>query len=347
MDASSGLNEVLNENGYTIGIGVTDRCNAECPHCYSRPYDRFHDLDFELIRSLIDAIPIKSVNFGTGESILYERFTELVNELAGRGISLSLTTNGYTVAEITDEDLRKFHDIDFSLDFPDEKDNDNWRGKGAYKMVMEGVERCLKLGIEASLVGCLMKSNHSQMGRLAEKAIGMGLNLRINVYKPVFTSEFKPSYHEFWLAVGEMAETAYFISCSEPIVNAALGRNSCKQGSPCGKKSFRIHPDGKVVPCVYMKDGKVSVQDLLTDLPGSIETLRSELALLLPEVCRDCQFADICQGGCSSRRLFNNPGKPDEYCFVVNGDIPQIDAKWKGSKNLVHEDYLCTMIFSG
>ncbi|HEX7343764.1 MAG TPA: radical SAM protein [bacterium] len=330
---------------YTVGIGLTDRCSANCPQCYSRPTGDYHELDFDAILQLLKAVPVQSINFGTGESILYPRFVELVHLLSGRGIPLAVTTNGSTVQNLSDADLRLFHDIDFSIDFPDEARNDDWRGIGSYRMVMRGIERCLALGVEASLVTCLMKQNCADMGKLARLAVKLGLNLRVNIYKPVFSREYQPSYEEFWSAVKDLADIAYFTACSEPIVNAAIGNLQGPKGSPCGRMSFRVHPDGTAVSCVYLQNTGVTIEKLTSHFNEAREILRSDLQPPLPSICLSCEHLDVCRGGCASRRLLNHADQPDEYCFVVRQDQPQIQARWKASKGLVHENYLCTMIF--
>lgn len=340
------INQVKND-GYTIGIGLTDHCNSNCAHCYSRTANKPTDLDYDLICRLVDAIPIKSVNFGTGESVLYADFIKVLHYLNERNINVALTTNGISILQLTNEELRRFHDIDFSIDFADQKMNDDWRYEGAYFTVLSGAERCRKLGIEASLVTCLMKENAAYMGELAKLAIANDLSLRVNVYKSVFTREHQPTYKEFWSAIRDLTQNAFFTACSEPIVSAAIGNENQKNGNPCGRMSFRIHPDGAIVPCVYLKESKVTIENLLADFERWVEELTGMVNLPLPDVCQKCRYAQICQGGCASRRIFQGKREPDEYCFVLRDDHPEINARWKKSKGLVHEDYLCTMIFTG
>ncbi len=337
----------FSENGYTIGIGLTDRCNAKCAHCYSRSAGDYQDLDFDQVLRLVDAIPVKSVNFGTGESILYPRFIEIIQKLFDRDIPTAITTNGSTIMEMCDDDLRRLHDVDFSIDFPDEQENDSWRGEGSYKMALDGARRCLDLGVETSLVACLMKQNSRHMGNLAEMAAQLGFNLRVNVYKSVFTREYQPDYNEFWGAIEDMASTAYFTACSEPIVNAVAGNSKPLKGNPCGQMSFRVHPDGKIVSCVYLKESDITIEDLIANFDDCRNRLACAINLPLPEICKKCDHVSYCNGGCASRRILNQPDQPDEYCFVVRNDRPTINARWKKSTGLVHEDYLCTMIFSG
>lgn len=339
--------KTTSRTSYTVGIGLTDRCNMTCPHCYSRTAEGPRDLDFDLFCRMVDTTPIKSINFGTGESYLYPRFKDTLSVLSDKNIDIGLTTNGWTVAELTDKELQCFRDIDFSLDYPDPETNDFWRGKGSYDMVMEGARRCRNLGVEASLVACLMKANSTSMGRLAELSADIGLNLRVNVYKSVMTRKYQPSYQEFWGAIRDLANSAYFIACSEPIVSAAIGNSRQTKGNPCGRKSFRVHPDGKIVGCVYLQESTVTIEDMIADPVSWAQRCSAILSLPLPESCRECPHLEICNGGCASRRIFGEPLKPDEYCFVIKNDRPEINAHWKASKGLVHEDYLCTMIFSG
>ncbi len=332
---------------YTVGIGLTDRCNAQCPHCYSRPQGPGSDLDFDEIITLCEIVPLRSVNFGTGESLLYPRFIEVVRILGERDIDVAVTTNGSTILNLPDDVIRLFHDVDFSLDFPDPLMNDRWRGVGAHQAVMAGVDKCRELDVPVSLVACLMKENAAYMGKLAELALGLHLNLRVNVYKSVTSRKHQPSYLEFWSAIRDMASVACFSACSEPIVNAAIGNQRPVSGSPCGNHSFRIHPDGKVVPCVYLMDSNLTISDLIRDFDRYRDRLSQGLELPLPSVCGDCDQLEVCRGGCASRRLLNDPQEPDEYCFKVRDEVPQIPVRWKESQGLVHEDYLCTIIFSG
>ncbi|MBL7190593.1 radical SAM protein [bacterium] len=334
-------------DGFTIGLGLTDRCNSNCPHCYSRPENGCHDMDYSQVTALFDKILVKSVNYGTGESILYPDFRKLIFEVKARNITQAVTTNGFTIDSLSDEELLLFHDVDFSLDYPVKELNDSWRGEGSFDMVKDNAVRCIELGVEASIVTCLMKNNHAYMGDMVRLAAEWGLNLRVNVYKPVRTDKYKPDYHEFWRAVSDMAEAGYFIACSEPIVNAAIGNPNAKNGNPCGKNSFRVHPDGKIVPCVYLNHSDIYLSQVINGDADLLYNLGKKLELPLNKECSDCDFKNICHGGCASRRIYHNHDKPDEYCFIHRDDKPVIKAKWKTSKGLVHEDYLCTMIFSG
>jgi radical SAM protein with 4Fe4S-binding SPASM domain len=291
-------------------------------------------------------MPIASVNFGTGESIFYPLFREAVEFIVTFGIPISLTTNGASVEKMEDGLLKLFHDIDFSIDFPFPGMNDNWRGAGNFSSVLNGIKRCQEANVECSIVVCLMKENSGYMGQISDLAQKLRVNLRINTYKPVVAKEHHPSYEEFWKAIKTLTSSAYLISCSEPIINALINHNHSGNGHPCGKNSFRLKPDGKVVPCVYIRHNEIELDELISEYEEKSEITLTLLSLPLPPQCQACELVQICQGGCSARRILSQPHCPDEYCFIGKAEKPQINVHWKKSKDLIHENYLCTLIFS-
>jgi radical SAM protein with 4Fe4S-binding SPASM domain len=203
------------------------------------------------------------------------------------------------------------------------------------------------LGVEASLVTCLMKENADFMSGLAELAKAHEVNLRINIYKPVFGKNHCPDFGQFWSAIRKLMQNLALISCSEPIVNAAIGNVRANEGAPCGHSSFRIQPEGGIVPCVYLRNGKIKINNLIEDPIETHRRLINAMELPLLEICKECDRVQICQGGCKARRMLSEkPAEPDGYCFVQRNFEPNLKANWKESKGLVHENYLCTMIFS-
>ena len=105
----------------SVGIGLTSRCNCSCEHCYSRIYGNNAFLNTDLLMRFFEKFRIGSVNFGTGESYFHPDFLSIIDYLNKKRVKMSVTSNGYTIAKLDDVKLAKFHDIDFSLDYPNEK----------------------------------------------------------------------------------------------------------------------------------------------------------------------------------------------------------------------------------
>lgn len=338
---------------YNVGIGLTNACNLNCPHCYSRIsrkslHSKITSICFSDLKLVCEKLKVNSINLGTGESWLHPQFLDIFNYLHAKKIKLSLTTNGFTASKLTDEELTWLNDIDFSLDFPTAKAHNLFRGQDVFEKVIKNIKRCKKLGVETSIVTVLMNSNYKYMGEMVELAKKLDVNLRVNVYKAVRSKEYKPTYAEFWKGIKFLFKKSQIISCSEPIVNAAINNVVSEGGSPCGKNSLRITPDGKIVPCVFWNRSDLKIKDLLKNKAHLLEEGKEAIRIRkVPEECMNCEQLTICKGGCAARRVYNNLNKPDEYCFKIRNNKPRLDYKFGETKDLVHSNYLCTIIVKG
>lgn len=343
------------EDGFSLGIGATGRCNFNCKHCYSKRF-RNVDLNMDDLRLIIEGKKVKSVNFGTGENILNPQFLEMVDYLYKKGIKMSITSNGYSLIKMSEADLRKFNDVDISLDFPDQKSHDNFRSGNASTLVSMAMEKCRKNNVEFSMATAVMNVNYKQLPELLKIAGREGCNLRTNIFKPVGNiTEFELSYDEFWDAIKLLFENGRLISCSEPIVNAMLGIPTI-EGSPCGKTSLRIHPDRNIAPCVYWDTTDLSIDQIKDSFEAKEKSNEFKIIRTIPEFCKSCKNMSVCHGGCAARRLLTNGlHNPDKYCPIFNGKEEEFREKFRGininwsesTKDLVHASYLCTLIFEG
>lgn len=66
--------------GFALGLGLTNECNLSCSFCYRDP-SRVDRLSLDQVRSVIDKIPVRSVNLGTGENGLHPEFLNIVGYL--------------------------------------------------------------------------------------------------------------------------------------------------------------------------------------------------------------------------------------------------------------------------
>jgi len=326
------INKNICKNIVSLGIGITSLCNLDCPHCYSRKLVQ-KSISLQKFKKIINNFSnLKKVNFGTGESILNEDFRKIIDFLEKKNIEMALTSNGTSINLLEDIYLKKFKDIDISLDFPKAELHDRWKGNsGIFDSALRGIERCKKLNITVSIAMVLMNNNYRNLYDFRKLLDKYKIPLRINLYKPVYTKRYSLSYSEFWEAIKILAENFELISNSEPVLT--LITKDKLSGSPCGN-SARLHPDGEITPCVYLA-GKFS----------DFKKFR-ELKSLVPKECLNCIVADSCRGGCLGRRLltYGQP-KPDQYCPILNNKkMPKIRFKRAPKKDFVHSSYLCTII---
>lgn len=328
----------------SVGIGITNDCNLGCAHCY-RPQGHLHQLDLNEIRAICERLEVGSFNMGTGESWLHPQFPRIVEYLAGRGIKMSMASNGYSLTEMPVSLLNQFHDVELSVDFATPEGQDAFRGAGNWACVMDAIERCHAHGIEVTLLATLMNTNYDQMDRLVGVAGEVGANLRVNVYQPVGQDDFMLSYEQFWEGYRRLFEAGRLLSTSEPIVNAMLGLDSLA-GSPCGRQSIRFTPRRYITPCVYWPQPGLTLDHLDGLTAGQIlDSEQFRRARLVPDACRDCPHVESCGGGCASRRaLLGNLNRPDLYCPLVRGETVRLAATPAPEKDLPRGSNVCTTI---
>src|SRR5687768_2079009 len=100
-------------SAFALGIGLTNECNLACSFCYRDP-TRLDRLALEQVRSVMERIPVRSVNLGTGENGMHPEFPALLDYLRRQPIKLTITSNGYSIQVLDDEKLGAFKDVEFS-----------------------------------------------------------------------------------------------------------------------------------------------------------------------------------------------------------------------------------------
>jgi len=334
--------------GYSVGVGLTSACPFSCSHCYSGAGRNPVHLDSERLLRFIDVFPVSAINLGTGEACMHPDFIRVVEAILERGIHLALTTAGPSLSALPDRTVSCLHDVDLSLDYPTAGEHDAVRASGAFRMVEDGIARCRDLGVTVSLAMCLMKGNAERMEEMCGFSRESGVPLRVNVYKPVYDQGLKPSFEAFWKAVSVFFRETGVVSCSEPVVNAALafhGHSLAPKGSPCGLHGFRVSPSGEVLPCVYWGPTGVNMEQILErpELLASCGELCHGAPV--PEDCLSCPWKAICLGGCAGRRYYTGLSMPDDYCFHLRGAAPpNLRMDKQDGKEFIHSSYLCTMI---
>ncbi|MBV9086209.1 MAG: radical SAM protein, partial [Acidobacteriaceae bacterium] len=167
---------------FALGLGLTNECNLACSFCYRDP-TRVDRLSLEQVRAVMQSLPVRSVNLGTGENGMHPQFREILGYLQTRPVKLTITSNGHSTAVLGDEDLRAFHDVEFSLDYPSKGEQDAQRGTGNWALIHEQAARCRRLGIPVTFVAVMMKPNYLRLAEVARVAKRYGAPLRVNVYQ--------------------------------------------------------------------------------------------------------------------------------------------------------------------
>lgn len=327
---------------FALGIGLTNECNLSCAFCYRDP-SRVDRLSLDQVRAVMSALPVRSVNLGTGENGMHPEFPELLDYLRHQPIKLTITSNGYSIKVLDDNQLAAFKDVEFSLDYPSKDEQDNQRGAGNWDLLHEQAARCRRLGVPVTFISVMMRSNYDRLADIAEIVKAYDAPLRINVYQSVRSDTFALTYEEYWRGFENLFTRTDVIAIGEPLVRAMAGMPPRLGG--CGVATVRVTPRATVQPCVYWPGGGASLDVLLKLGGGVTETEPFVAARSSPPACSDCLHFETCGGGCAGRRrLMDALDEPDPYCPVVRGDDRELIVQMAQSRELPKLESACTTI---
>ncbi len=147
----------------SVGIGLTNECNLSCPHCY-RPTLAVQRLGTREVEMILDGLDVGAVNLGVGENGVHPRYRELLALLRECGVKTAITSNGYSLALLDDDELAGFHSVELSFDFTTEEEMNRFRGPDAWRLAIEGLRRCQRLGVPTTITAVMMNTNYGRMG---------------------------------------------------------------------------------------------------------------------------------------------------------------------------------------
>src|SRR5215813_8642193 len=236
--ASTTLSGTLEPDpGISLGLGLTNECNLKCAFCYRDP-TRADRLSFEQVKSVMECLPVRSVKLGTGENGMHPEFKAILAYLRTLPVKLTITSNGHSIAVLEDNELRVFHDIEFSLDYPTKAEQNAQRGPGNWELIHEQAERCAKLGVPVTLIAVMMKPNYLRLADVARVAKKFGAPLRVNVYQAVRSDVYALTYEEYWEGFQQLFEKTDVVAIGEPLVRALAGLPPLPGG--CGVGTVRV-----------------------------------------------------------------------------------------------------------
>lgn len=330
------------QGGISLGLGLTNECNLSCSFCYRDPA-RTDRLSLDQVQSVMECLPVRSVNLGTGENGMHPDFKAILAYLRTKPVKLTITSNGHSVAVLEDNELRAFHDIEFSLDYPSEAEQDAQRGPGNWALVRQQAERCVRLGIPVTVIAVMMKSNYLRLADVARVAKHFEAPLRVNVYQSVRSDVYALTYEEYWDGFRRLFEETDVIAIGEPLIRAMAGLPPLRAG--CGVSTVRVTPRATTQPCVYWPGSGEPLSDLILAGAEIVNSPSFEQARTIPKACEPCEFRDACHGGCAGRRRLQGALlQPDCYCPIVRGERPTLQIRMAANRDLPKMSSSCTTV---
>jgi len=340
--SSSGSRMMNPDDGISVGLGLTNECNLTCAFCYRDP-TRTDRLSLDQVKLVIERLPVRSVNLGTGENGMHPDFKAILGYLQTQPIKLTITSNGHSVAVLEDDELRAFHDIEFSIDYPTQVEQDAQRGNGNWELIHQQAERCVRLGVPVTIIAVMMKANYLRLADVARVAKKFGAPLRVNVYQAVRSDVYSLSYEEYWEGFRRLFAETDVIAIGEPLVRAMAGLPALRGG--CGVSTVRVTPRATTQPCVYWPGAGEPLSDLISMGIDVLDSAPFKQARTLPEACQSCEFRDSCHGGCAGRRRLQGALlEPDYYCPIVRGERRSLPIRIAATRDLPKLNSSCTTV---
>jgi len=241
-------------------LGLTETCQCACVHCSVgfEPSRNRVTMDLESVKSVINALAlcgVPKVNFFGGEPLLFgSGIFEAVSYASGKGMSVSIDTNGILLTEEVVRGLKKagIDTINVSIDSADGLVHDALRGvPGTFEKAVKGIELCARERISC-VVSTYASRRALETGDL-EKIIRLARGLRaaaVKVLFPIMSGRWMHNQADI-LTPGEKKKVMRllepgFVYLESPLFSMRKGRKVCEA---LGRKMLYVSPRGDVQAC--------------------------------------------------------------------------------------------------
>jgi radical SAM protein with 4Fe4S-binding SPASM domain len=162
-----------------FNLEITARCNNNCRHCFiNLPAGDIHAKKKEISVEEISRIADEAVSLGAlwcviggGEPFLREDFSDIYLALKKKGLLVVVYTNANLITEKHIELFKKYPPRNFEVTVygvTRETYENVTRKPGSYDSFRRGLELLLKNGIKVRLKAMALRSNLSEMSRIAQ-----------------------------------------------------------------------------------------------------------------------------------------------------------------------------------
>jgi MoaA/NifB/PqqE/SkfB family radical SAM enzyme len=161
---------------------ITGRCNCTCPTCLWRDGEA-GELETSVIEQLYrgaGAAGFVTNAIWGGEPLLRQDIGRLCRSSRENGMMTTVITNGFLLPDRAHEIGKEVHCIIVSLDYPESKGHDFFRGTpGLFARAVEGIEVLRRMNSPRKIViNCLLhRGNENMMGQMADLARSLGVSL--------------------------------------------------------------------------------------------------------------------------------------------------------------------------
>jgi radical SAM protein with 4Fe4S-binding SPASM domain len=286
-----------------------------------------------------------------GEPLLRSDFFTVADYASGKGIKVSMTTNGLCITEEVARRLDSLglSSISVSLDGM-EKSHDTVRGKGTWNRVVQNIEllrtfcHSAKIGIRCTVNG-LNLQEYEPLIRLAEK---LGVDVvkfnpircfgRATQHKNLLITE--QQYVQFLTSVQKVKTNTRISLPKTPLDHCEYEFTDLGFGCTGGKETCNITPTGEFSGCAFLGDQFVVGNIKTTPLLDLWEKTQKSVQCQGNRTCTSCSKYNQCRAGCRSRALveYGNINGIDPLCTIGKAvDGEKLTIRGEGGVYVVYD----------
>lgn len=299
-----------------LHLDITNTCNLSCIHCFrdagKRRENELVTADWLRIIDAFASIFKTHVTISGGEPLLYPGFMDIVKRARGKGLTITVFTNGTLLNKVIIESLAEnVEKIQVSLDGASEEVNDKIRGSGSFKKVIDAVHLLSETNIIIDVAFSVMPENLDDFYQNIECLVDV-MGTRVNYsFSEVLRQGRGNSSHQFKKdnkGSGEAYKLKNHLiemrlkAPGKDMKNVKL--NNCGYG-----EIITISSEGDIYPCaIYepkIKYGNARIDDLAA-IFKKINEDKNKVSLENMAECRNCDLRNICCGGCRINNLLQN-----------------------------------------
>lgn len=326
-----------------VHFAVTNRCSAGCQHCYMEAGQADDDeLDTESFKKALDALSrmkVFHIALGGGDALERDDLFEIAAYARDRGLVPNLTISGINLTGDIARQMRIFGQVNVSVDGLG-SNYGIFRGKDMFEHADKALDMLTRAHVSTGINCVLGRDNFDMLEELFAYAADKGLN-EIEFLRLKPSGRGRQLYmHQRTTYVQNVALTPKLAELSEKYRLTAkidcsfvpmlcyhhpprkVMESMATYGCEAGNVLLGIRSNGSVSGCSFLPDSGLSIFDLPEKF-GKQQTFNTfrNWAGRAPQPCLDCDYLDICKGGCHGVAQFISGSyeMPDPDCpFVVD-----------------------------
>ena len=321
---------------------ITWKCNAKCMHCGSdyisvKKQNELTTAECLDVIADLKQLGTKIIFLAGGDPLCRKDFGEIAAAIKSHGMNVAFISNGLG---LTDDNLAVIKAIDpiafgLSLDAAEAYMHDYIRGrKGCFDNVISSIKKLQDMGVEVSVVSTIHKLNYSQIPKIRELLLNLGVRywqLQYADFIGRMPSESMITEAQFWEMAKFVLDTKQNYADKIDLTGAdvtgymsdfAMAVQGRWYGCQAGMKILGIGSDGTVRGCLSQQfdryiEGNVrerSIIDIWND-PNAFQYNRHFDCSMLTGYCKDCRYNGVCKGGCTVAATAREGQRCNPYCL--------------------------------